>query len=119
MGWRLCIELLLGSSRIILLTMIVSSLDWRVRLEFFCRQLVVDTHLLLNHPFFPRLQFAVCVGPGGIMINAAKPNTNVKRPYPKLQFPSRIILLFAHLDHKQPPPASVAILSAQVKESKP
>lgn len=79
----------------------------------------VDTHLLLNHPFFPRLQFAVYVGPGGIMINAARPKTNVKRPYLKLQFQSRIILLLTHLNHKQPPPARVAILSAQVKGSKP
>lgn len=60
-GSRLCIELLLGSSRIIRLTMIFSSRS-------------------VNQPFEPRNQLAVEVGLDGIRTNARRPAIRVISP---------------------------------------
>jgi len=43
-----------------------------------------ETYLSVNHPFFPLLQLAVCVGPGGMRINARSPTTRVIRAYKSL-----------------------------------
>ena len=65
----------------------------------------------LNHPFLPRNQLAVWLGPAGINTKEKSPMTSVKRPCPHGQ-PGHLRVVAtavrrsgAYLDQEQPPPA--------------
>jgi hypothetical protein len=64
---RLCIDPLLGSSRIIRFTNIISSLQSSDMATLRGSRF----YLSVNHPFFPLRRLAVCVGLGGISTKAS------------------------------------------------
>jgi hypothetical protein len=87
MGSRLCMSLLLGSSRRTRFTMIFSSLEDATGVSVLSHPLdhVEAAYRSVNQPFLPRNQLAVWHGPAGISRKDNMPTTSVNRPYPPRQ----------------------------------
>jgi hypothetical protein len=71
----------------------------------------------LNHPFFPRNQLAVWVGPGGINTKDQRPITNVMTAYAELASVLSVPSVRAYLDQKKPSPTGEAMNSSHLQQS--